>query len=64
MAIDAADIPLSHRGMTLRDYFAAQTLGAIVEVCLKKNVPSTEQMAASAYEIADALLAERRKVAS
>ena len=47
------------RGMTLRDYFAAKAMqGWIVS-----NVEaSNKQFAEAAYEMADAMLAERGKV--
>ncbi|EIN8656661.1 TPA: hypothetical protein MNC29_005110 [Citrobacter freundii] len=43
-----------HRGMTLRDYFAAKALQAIADPC-----HSPELFANRAYEIADAMLRAR-----
>ncbi|MEN7526971.1 hypothetical protein [Cupriavidus sp. DL-D2] len=52
-----------HEGMTLRDYFAAKALAAMIsqphkapENCGKKAVPRLAQFA---YEYADAMLAAR-----
>lgn len=42
-------------GMTLRDYFAAQTLADI------NGGGSPENLAKFAYEVADAMIAERAK---
>ena len=49
-----------HEGMTLRDYFAGQVLA---NLNLQAHVakPAAESMARSAYEIADAMIAERDK---
>jgi hypothetical protein len=56
-------------GMTLRDYFAAKAmlglhydstvLLAINELAKKKNIKPEEQVARAAYDMADAMLAER-----
>jgi hypothetical protein len=49
-------------GMTLRDYFAAQAIGAIASDYLRATGNMhPEHAAAAAYEIADAMLAEREK---
>lgn len=56
-------------GMTLRDWFAGQAIGAVVRQCagdgvfgLPEGINSMEQLfAVNAYFIADALLAERAK---
>lgn len=56
-------------GMSLRDWFAGQAVGAVVRQCAgdaafgyPDGVSSMEQLfAAKAYAIADALLAERAK---
>ncbi|WP_293921088.1 hypothetical protein [Sphingobium sp. UBA5915] len=56
-------------GMTLRDWFAGQAVGAVVRQCAgdaafgyPDGVSSMEQLfAAKAYAIADAMLAERAK---
>ena len=50
-----SDIP---RGMSLRDWFAGQTLPMILDaVCPENN--SAQEIASACYEIADAMLAER-----
>jgi len=47
-------------GMTLRDWFAATIIGAMVADPNGKT-PKFEQLAALAYNAADAMLAERAK---
>ena len=48
-------------GMTLRDYFAAQVIGAVIASFDKHmpNAASIENFAAHSYRIADAMLAAR-----
>ena len=55
-------------GMTLRDWFAGQALGAIVTATsngqhypAREGQSLIEGMAQDAYELADAMLAERAK---
>ena len=49
-------------GMSLRDYFAGQAVAQLVTRTRDRQfVHSTDEMAAQAYEIADAMLAEREK---
>lgn len=50
----------NHRseGMDLRDYFAAKAMQGYV---VNTNVPVAENIARVAYEIADAMLAEKQK---
>lgn len=60
-------------GMSLRDYFAAQAIGAVIRQCaadlqvrdLLNNqaagISAAGYLALKAYEIADAMLAERDK---
>ena len=57
-----------HYGMTLRDWFAGQALGAIVTATsngqhypAREGQSLIEGMAQDAYELADAMLAERAK---
>jgi hypothetical protein len=45
-------------GMTLRDYFAGQTITGLIDLRVEANCPA---IAKRAYEIADAMLAERAK---
>ena len=48
---------LDRTGMTLRDYFAAQTITQLEEFAAY----SPEEAAALAYRVADAMIAERKK---
>ena len=49
-------------GMTLRDYFAGQTLALIAPFfTIDEMFNKPEKMAKTAYKIADAMLAEREK---
>ena len=49
------------KGMTLRDYFAAQALAAIIQADGAQFFASNGAHAMIAYEHADAMLAERSK---
>lgn len=50
-------------GMSLRDYFAAQAAAQLVTRTRDRQfVHTADEMAAQAYEIADAMLAEREKI--
>jgi hypothetical protein len=44
-------------GMTLRDYFAAKAMQAIIGIC-PKTLPN-EELAIDAYQVADAMLKAR-----
>lgn len=46
-------------GMTLRDYFAAQALPAVIQDARRHDSTDEEAMALTAYAIADALLKAR-----
>jgi hypothetical protein len=46
-------------GMTLRDYFAAKAMHAIIGIC-PKTLPNSD-LARDSYNVADAMLAERDK---
>ena len=52
-------------GMTLRDYFAAHAVGDTMMLCHRDTPgdgePYPEMFARRAYEIADAMLKERKK---
>lgn len=50
-----------YSGVTIRDYFAAQTLAGLVPVWNDRGSTFAGDIAKSAYEIADAMLAERAK---
>ncbi len=49
---------VTHEGMTLRDYFAAQALPAMMTEALKFKA-SPESIARDAYRFADCMLAAR-----
>jgi hypothetical protein len=46
-------------GMTLRDYFAGQSLGTIINFCMDAKIDA-KGMASVSYEIADAMLGARK----
>ncbi|MEO1041620.1 MAG: hypothetical protein AAFX52_04955 [Pseudomonadota bacterium] len=46
-------------GMTLRDYFAAQTLAEVIRQSESDSELNARKFARTAYKIADAMLAER-----
>jgi hypothetical protein len=46
-------------GMTLRDYFAAKAMAALMVSASYKHIKTPEQVAESAYKLADIMLAER-----
>ena len=49
-------------GMTLRDYFAGQAIAALITADLDKTGFATVHgVAADAYKVADAMIAERAK---
>lgn len=48
-------------GMSLRDWFAGQAIFAGIDWCASHETGSYADAAAVAYEIADAMLAERAK---
>lgn len=54
-----------HRGMTLADWFAGQALAGVMPVCVGDTPRAGEAMpqafARKAFEIADAMLAERAR---
>ena len=50
---------VTHRGMTLRDWFAGQALAGIM--CSNGRPTGDEAKALWAYEMADAMLAAREK---
>ncbi len=61
---DGNDIVPSQSGMTLRDYFAAQMLPALIHTDCGDGQSKSERAAARArraYEHADAMLVERAK---
>lgn len=51
-------------GMTLRDYFAAAAVPALIKRFGIMDGPANKIVAEQAFEIADAMLAERAKVES
>ena len=48
-------------GMTLRDYFAAQVITSWLHVSASDQKDMAKKAARLAYEVADAMLAEREK---
>lgn len=54
-----------YEGMTLRDYFASQVLPGVVQVCAndvrQEDETRAQHFVRVAYELADAMLAERAK---
>ena len=59
-ASDRSNLALQTSGMTLRDWFAGQALAGIV--CSERYDPEPwEGTAKAAYQVADAMLAERIK---
>lgn len=48
-------------GMSLRDYFAAKVLPQVYASSVLAGSPLQESIAQEAYEIADAMLAERER---
>lgn len=46
-------------GMTLRDYFAAKAMQAIIGIC-PETLPNSD-LAKDSYTVADAMIAEREK---
>jgi len=57
---------VDHPGMSLRDHFAAQAIGAIIRQCASDiqfrdgSETSEQYFARKAYEVADAMLAARK----
>ena len=51
----ASEYEIEHNGMTLRDYFAAKAMQALIE----KYDESPVEISLEAYEIADAMLKAR-----
>ena len=65
---DALDVGMVHEGMTLRDWFAGQAIGATITAITAGKVPlqnwigtPSESAAAIAYAMADAMLAARTR---
>lgn len=56
---DSAPMNGNNMGMTLRDYMAAKALTGLLSCA--DTAPSNPNWARRAYEIADAMLAERAK---
>ena len=59
---------LGHNGMSLRDWFAGQALGAVATISIQPGMKAADggpiesrHIAQAAYNIADAMLAERSK---
>jgi len=54
------DVQIKEVGMTLRDYFAAKAMQAVISNSNVKNVKN-EDIASAAYKMAEAMLAERNE---
>ena len=52
--------PMHHQGMTLRDYFAASFITSGVVFKNLSSGSTTDQVAAQAYALADAMLKARK----
>lgn len=48
-------------GMTLRDYFAGEALGALIQTSTPRQHDATKRLAEAAYIVADAMLAARQE---
>lgn len=57
----AFHVHTSHEGMTLRDYFAARVISAWLHVSASDQKDMAKKAARLAYEVADAMMAEREK---
>lgn len=55
------DMTTTQGGMTLRDYFAAKAMEAIIHRCDSPGQTTNKTVARNAYWYADAMLAERGK---
>jgi hypothetical protein len=53
--------PMHHQGMTLRDYFAASFIASGVVFKNLSSGSTTDEVAAQAYALADAMLKARGK---
>lgn len=58
---DGFCVAQAETGMTLRDYFAAATLPAVIRRFGIMDEPANAVAAEQAYAVADAMLAERNK---
>lgn len=63
-ATDTSNLPMQSQGMTLRDYFAAKALPALFAVSANASALGhhgwQDEIAADAYELADAMLKARQ----
>jgi hypothetical protein len=51
-----------HAGMSLRDYFAAQSINGVIVTSIHQQLTiKPEDVALNAYRIADAMIAERKE---
>ncbi len=55
-------VSVGHKGMSLRDYFAAAALAALTAAPDYSSGPADASMARRAFSIADFMIAERNKV--
>lgn len=61
---NSGESPYFHEGMSLRDWFAGQAIGTIIDRCSgdtrRSHEHQTDYFARVAYEVADALLIARK----
>ena len=55
------DVIYGREGMTLRDYFAAKAMQGLLSAHFCSDEYTSEVIAATAYQMADAMLTERSK---
>ena len=55
------DVIYGREGMTLRDYFAAKAMQGLLSAHFCSDEYTSEVIAATAYQMADAMLTERAK---
>lgn len=57
----ANEYEIEHNGMTLRDYFAAKAMQAVIAnaMCSEKEAVFYDEVSAISYEMADAMLKAR-----
>ena len=59
LQIIGPDFPPGYSGMTMRDWFAGQVLASCARHWIVEARASDDEIAKWAYEVADAMLAER-----
>jgi len=60
--IDNGETMRGHKGMTLRDYFAAKAMqGALAGIATRAEIIRYSDLAGLAYEVADAMMEAREE---